>query len=275
MEEFSTMHPREFRRMVREGTYTGITCGRCSGYVQANLIILEKKYADDFRKFAERNPKPNPILEITEPGVHHTSVMADHADILTDLPRYNIYRSGELVDQCTDATGYWRDDMVCFLIGCSHSFEKALTDAGIEIRNITDGHAVSVYKTSIPCAPSKYFSGPVVVSMRPIPEEQIDLAYEVTGKLPHVHGAPIYHGDPSRIGVDLDRPDWNPPTRIEPGEVPVFWACGVTPQAALMQAKPDLVITHTPTHLLITDIPDSEIEQLLSKRERLSYAVEP
>ena len=158
--------------------------------------------------------------------------------------------------------------MACFLIGCSHPFEKALTDAGIEIRNIHDGHAVSVYKTSIPCAPSKYFSGPLVVSMRPVPEDKVDLAYEVTAKVPHVHGAPIYHGDPARIGVDLDKPDWNVPTRIEPGEVPVFWACGVTPQAVLEQAKPDIVITHTPTHLLITDIRDTDIERLLAERDK-------
>lgn len=267
MEDFCAMHPREFRKLVRSGEYDSLTCGRCYGYVQANLVILEKTYAEDFKKFAERNAKSIPILEVTEPGSHHTKLMADHADLLTDLPRYNVYRKGELVEQCTDVTKYWQDDFVCFLIGCSHSFEKLLTDAGIEIRNITDGHGVSAYKTNIPCAPSKYFSGPVVVSMRPIPAEQVDLAYKITGKLPHVHGMPIYHGDPTQIGVDLDKPDWNVSTRIEPGEVPVFWACGVTPQAALLAAKPDIVITHTPTHLFITDILDSEVEALLSAQE--------
>ena len=262
MEDYSSLQPKEFRQLVRQGKYDSLTCGQCYGYVQANLVILPKEYAEDFKKFAERNPKSIPLLEFTEPGVHHTKRMADHADLLTDLPRYNVYRKGELVEQCTDVTKYWQDDFVCFLIGCSHSFEKLLTDAGIEIRNLTDGHAVSAYKTSIPCTPSKYFSGPVVVSMRPIPEEQVDLAYELTGQLPHVHGMPIYHGDPKVIGVDLNKPDWNVPTRIMPGEVPVFWACGVTPQAALMEAKPDIVITHTPTHLFITDILDSQIEEL-------------
>ena len=268
MEDYSKLHPREFRKLVREGKYASLTCGQCFGYVQANLVILQKEYAEDFLKFAERNPKSIPMLEVTPPGVHHTCFMADHADLLTEIPRYNIYRRGELVEQCTDATAFWKDDMMCFLIGCSHSFEKVLTEGGIEIRNITDGHAVSAYKTSIPCAPSKYFSGPVVVSLRPIPAEQVDLAYELTGRLPHVHGAPIYHGDPSCIGVDLDKPDWNPPTRIEPGEVPVFWACGVTPQAALMAAKPEIVITHTPTHLFITDVLDSEIEAMLASHEQ-------
>ena len=267
MENYSSLHPKEFRQLVKNGTYTSLTCGQCSGYVQANLVILPQKYAEDFRKFAERNPKSIPLLEVTAPGVHHTKVVADGADLLTDIPRYNIYRNGDLVETCTDVQKYWKEDFVCFLIGCSHSFEKLLLDSGIEIRNLTDGHAVSAYKTNIPCAPSKYFSGPVVVSMRPIPEEKVDLAYEITGKMPHVHGMPIYHGDPSQIGVDLDKPDWNPPTRIEPGEVPVFWACGVTPQAALLAAKPDIVITHTPTHLFITDILDSEIEQLMASME--------
>ncbi len=267
MNDFSKMHPRDFRQMVRKGQYDSLTCGQCYGYVQANLVILEQKYAEDFKKFADRNAKCCPILEVTKPGVHTTEFVADHADILTDVPMYNVYRKGELVEQCTDVSKYWKDDMVCFLMGCSHSFEKALIDAGIEIRNITDGHAVSVYKTSIPCAPSRYFSGPVVVSMRPIPADQVDMAYEVSGKLPHVHGAPIYHGNPSAIGVDLDKTDWNVPTRINPGEVPVFWGCGVTPQAALDQAKPDICITHTPTHLFVTDIKDADIERLLSQKE--------
>lgn len=270
MPDYSNMPPKDFRGLIRSGEYSSLTCGQCYGYVQANLVILDNKYADDFRKFAARNPKPIPILEITEPGCHYTKFLADHADILTDIPRYNVFRNGRLIEECTDVTKYWSDSMVCFLIGCSHSFEKVLLDAGIEIRNITDGHAVAAYKTSIPCAPSKYFSGPVVVSMRPIPEEQVDLAYELTGKLPHVHGAPIYHGDPSLIGVNIDKPDWGPATRFEPGEVPVFWACGVTPQTALEKAKPDIVITHKPTHLFVSDILDSDIEKLLTEREHTS-----
>ncbi|MBQ5754457.1 MAG: putative hydro-lyase [Oscillospiraceae bacterium] len=267
MQDLSTMHPRDFRAMVSRGEYDSLTCGQCQGYVQANLVILRKEYAEDFEKFARRNSKAIPLLEVTKPGDHFARLMADEADILTSVPRFYVYKNGELVDEVTDATPYWTDDMVCFLIGCSHSFEKALTDEGMSIRNIDDGHAVSVYRTSIPCAPSKYFSGPVVVSMRPFPEDQVDKVYEITGRMPHVHGAPIYHGDPALIGVDLDKPDWNPPTRFEPGEVPVFWGCGVTPQAALDQAKPDIVITHKPTHLFITDIPNSEIEKILSAQE--------
>lgn len=267
MDDFSHMLPRDFRAMVARGDYDGLTCGQCCGYVQANLVILQRDYAEDFLLFCRRNPRACPLLEVTAPGSHHSSLMAPGADILTELPRYNVFRRGVLTETVTDATPYWQDGMVCFLIGCSHSFEKALTDAGIRIRNIDDGHAVSAYRTSIPCAPSRYFSGPMVVSMRPIPEEQLDLAYEVTGRLPHVHGMPVYHGDPAAIGVDLDKPDWNVPTRIEPGEVPVFWACGVTPQAALEQAKPELVITHAPTHLFVTDVRDRDVEALLASRE--------
>ena len=268
MGNIKDLSPKELRQIIREGKFTRMTGGMCPGYVQANLVILHKEYAEDFLLFAKRNPKPIPLLEVTEPGDHYTHVMADHADILSDLSGYNIFRHGELVEQCTDVTKYWTEDMVCFLIGCSHSFEKALEDAGIEVRNNTDGHPVSVYKTSIPCNPSHYFSGPLVVSMRPIPAEKVDLAYEVTGRLAHVHGAPVYYGDPAKIGVDLAEPDWNVPTRFKPGEVPVFWACGVTPQAVLAQAKPNLVITHTPGHMFMTDILDKDIERLLAEREK-------
>lgn len=261
MKNYSNMPPKEFRQLVREGKYTGLTSGCCSGYVQANLVILQKEYADDFRKFAKRNPKACPILEILDVGNPYTKVIADNACITTDIPSYRVWKYGELVDECTDVTKYWQDDFVSFLIGCSFSFENALIENGIEIRNIKDGHMVSVYKTCIPCAPGGKFSGPVVATMRPIPAEKVDLAYEVTGKFPHVHGAPIYHGDPSKLGVNLDKPDWGVPTRFEEGEVPVFWACGVTPQAALADAKPPIMITHTPAAMFVSDILDIEIEE--------------
>ncbi|MDR1731599.1 MAG: putative hydro-lyase [Synergistaceae bacterium] len=263
MANYAEMSPKDLRRLIREQKITGETSGMCSGFVQANLVILAQKYAEDFRKFAERNPKPCPILEITEPGDPFLKKIADHADIRTDIPRYRVFRNGVLVDEPYDITGCWQNDFVCFLIGCSFSFENALTKAGIEIRNIVDGHMVSVYKTCIPCAPAGIFKGPVVATMRPVPESKVDLAYEVTGRLPHVHGMPLYHGDPSKLGVDLNKPDWGVPTRFNEGEVPVFWACGVTPQAAIENAKPDLVITHTPACMLVADIKDEELEEKL------------
>lgn len=261
MNRFQKMSPKEFRQLVRTGQYSEYTTGCCSGYVQANLVILPKEFADDFRKFAERNPKPCPILEVGGPGDPYTKLIADRACITTDIPKYRVFRYGQQVDECTDISAYWQDDFVWFLTGCSYTFESALIKNGIEIRNITDGHMTSTYKTNIPCAPGGRFSGNMVVTMRPVPAEQVDLAYEVTGRFPHVHGAPIYHGDPAKIGIDLSKPDWGGVTRIEKGEVPLFWACGVTPQVALENAKLPIVITHTPGAMFVSDIPDADIEE--------------
>ena len=263
MANFGGTSPKELRLLIREQKITTETSGMSSGFVQANLVILPKKHADNFKKFTERNPKPCPVLEVTEPGDPFIKRIADRADIRTDVPRYRVFKNGSLIGEPFEITRYWQDDFICFLIGCSFSFENALVKSGIEVRNITDGHVVSVYKTGIPCAPAGPFTGPVVATMRPIHKDQVDLAYEITGKFPHVHGMPIYHGDPGNLGVDLEKPDWGAITRFKEGEVPVFWACGVTPQAAIENAKLDLVITHSPACMFVSDIMDDELESKL------------
>lgn len=235
----------------------------CGGYAQANLVILPQKYADDFKLFAKYNPKPCPILEVTEPGRFTTKKIADGANIITDIPKYFIYESGKKTDECYYAQKYWRDDFVCFLIGCSFSFEEALIKEGIDIRHISTGCNVPMYKTNIQCKPAGIFSGPYVVSMRPIKEEDLKKAYEITDRFPHVHGGPIHSGNSEEIGIkDINKPDYGDAVEIKEGEVPVFWACGVTPQAAIEFAKPDLVITHAPGHMFITDILNEDIESL-------------
>jgi len=268
MEQYANISPKALREEIRSGRYTGKTSGYCSGYVQANLVILPEQYADDFAKFCRRNPKPCPILEILEVGNPSPKLMATDASVATDLSSYRVFKKGEFVEERSDIADLWQNDFVGFLIGCSFSFEGALMKNNIEIRNITDNHTVSHYITSIPCAPGGIFSGPIVTTMRPVPEDRVDDAYRITGQFPHVHGMPIYHGDPSRIGIDdLRKTDFGtPPSRMEPNEVPVFWACGVTPQLAIAEAKPDLVITHTPSHMFVCDILDVDIEEMLSAR---------
>ena len=264
MDDLSDLTPWEFREKVRAGLYHGGTSGVCRGYVQANLVILPQKYAEDFLLFAKRNPKPCPILEYTKPGDPTTHIVAENGNITTDLPGYRIFRNGKAVGNVNDISDIWRDDLVGFLIGCSYSFEFALMEAGLEIRCITDKNIGWAYETCIPCAPSHYFSGPIIASMRPFPADKIDLVYEVTSKLPHAHGTPIYHGDPAKIGVSIDKPYCGDLPRIEPGEVPVFWGCGVTPQLAIEHAAPDLAITHDAGHMFITDIRESELEERLT-----------
>lgn len=257
--------PKEVRELIREGKITSPTAGMCGGYAQANLVILPKDYAEEFRTFAKNNPKPCPILEVLD-GSPLTKHMGLEGNILTDIPKYNIYKNGVLTDTVTNASKYWEEGFAGFLIGCSFSFEEALIKAGVEVRHITMNCNVPMYKTNIPCTPAGRFEGPVVVSMRPMPPEQVQLAYEVTGKFPKVHGAPIHHGNPADIGIkDINQPDYGDAVEIHPGEVPVFWACGVTPQAAITQAKPPIVITHAPGHMFITDVLNENIQEVLDK----------
>ena len=264
MSNYHDLSPKEVRKLIRDEVIVTPTTGMCGGYAQANLVILPKKYADDFKLFTEYNPKPCPVLEVTEPGSCITHRMADNANIITDIPKYFVYKNGVKVDECNNAEKYWRDDFVCFLIGCSFSFEEAMIRAGIEIRYITMGCNVSMYKTNIKCKPAGIFSGPLVVSMRPMKPEDVKKAYEITEKFPHVHGAPIYAGNPEEIGIkDINKPDYGDAVKINEDEVPVFWACGVTPQAAVENAKPEIVITHAPGHMFITDILNEEIEEKL------------
>ena len=235
--------------------------GWAPGYTQANLVVLPQDWAYDMLLFAQRNPQPVPLLDVTDAGSPST-VLAPGADLRTDLPRYRVWRDGELVDEPTDVTDLWREDLVAFLIGCSFSFETALLDAGVPVRNIEQGRNVSMYRTNRACRPAGRLSGPLVVSMRPVPGELVATAVQVTARMPQVHGAPVHVGAPEALGVaDLARPDFGDPVEAADGDVPVFWACGVTPQAALMASRPPFAITHAPGHMFVTDVPDAVYRQ--------------
>lgn len=258
--DLSKASPAEVRAMIRTGEITGQTSGMCDGYAQANLAILPKDLAFDFLLFTQRNKKPCPVLDVTEAGSPVPRLTAPGADIRTDIPRYRIYRKGELTDEVTDISSFWRDDLVAFLLGCSFSFEAPMIEAGLEVRHITDHHNVPMYKTNIECVPAGVFHGPMVVSMRPMKPADAIRAVQITTRMPFVHGAPIHIGDPEAICIhDIDKPDFGEPSEIRPGEVPVFWACGVTPQAVAMAVRPEFMITHAPGHMFITDIPNASL----------------
>lgn len=257
MTDFTNITPGEAREMFRRNEWMKPTSGIASGYTQANLAILKKELAFDFLLFCQRNPKPCPVLDVTEPGSWVPFNVAPNADIRTDIPKYRIYKYGEMVDEVTDIKKYWEDDMVAFLLGCSFTFEFPMLNNGIPVRHIEENCNVPMFKTNIPCQKAGRFSGPLVVSMRPIPEKDVVRAVQVTSRFPAVHGAPIHIGNPASIGIkDIYKPDFGDAVTINSGEVPVFWACGVTPQAAAMHVKPALMITHAPGHMFITDIRD-------------------
>lgn len=251
---------KEARQKIREGMWTKPTPGLAYGYTQANLVVLPYKYALDFFIFCQRNTKPCPILDVCEPGKYTPIVTAPTGDIRSDIPKYRIYKNGNLVEEVTDIKKYWSEDLVSFLLGCSFTFEKALEDANIPIRHIEENKNVPMYITNIECKPAGMFNGPMVVSMRPMPKDLVQKAIDVTSRFPQVHGAPIHYGDPKKIGIeDINKPDFGDSVTIKEGEVPVFWACGVTPQAAIMRVKPDFVITHSPGHMFITDIKEDDL----------------
>jgi uncharacterized protein YcsI (UPF0317 family) len=248
--------PAEARGRFRDGLVTP-TAGWCPGWAQANLLALPRELAFDFLLFVQRNPKPCPLLDVLDAGAVSGRLL--DGDIRTDLPAYRVYVDGELAEETTDVTSWWRDDLVSFLIGCSFTFEAALIEAGVPVRHVEQGVNVPMYRTSRRCRPAGAISGPLVVSMRPVPAEQVADAVTVTGRYPAVHGAPVHVGDPSALGIDdLDKPDYGDPVEIRPGEVPVFWGCGVTPQAAVVESRPSLAIAHAPGHMLITDARDSD-----------------
>ena len=248
--------PEAARAAFRAGTVTP-TSGWCAGVTQANLVVLPRDWAWDMLLFAHRNPKPCPLLDVTDEGGTSTALAPD-ADLRTDLPRYRVWRDGELVDEPTDVRAVWRDDLVSFLIGCSFSFETALTDAGVPLRHVEQGRNVSMYRTDRDCRPAGRLSGPLVVSMRCVPPALVPVAVQATARMPDVHGAPVHVGTPSALGIaDLDRPDFGDPVSPSPDDVPVFWACGVTPQAALMASRPPFAITHAPGHMFVTDVADA------------------
>ena len=254
------MSPQEVRALIRRAEFTRPTAGLAPGFAQANLVILKKELAYDFLLFCQRNPKPCPVLEVTDAGSPEAVLVAPGSDLRTDIPRYRVFRNGELVDEPLHIKDYWQDDFVSFLLGCSFSFESALLEAGLEVRHITEDCNVPMYITDVECKPAGVFSGPMVVSMRPFKAQDVVKAVQITSRFPAVHGAPVHIGDPSAIGIkDINSPDMGDPVTIKPGEIPVFWACGVTPQAAIMRVKPELVITHSPGHMFIADIKDSEL----------------
>jgi uncharacterized protein YcsI (UPF0317 family) len=245
--------PEQARLRFREGLVAPTT-GWCDGWTQVNLVVLPRDWAFDMLLFGQRNPQPVPLLDVTEPG-SRSSVLAPGADLATDVPRYRVWRDGELVDEPTDVADLWSDDLVSFLVGCSFSFETALLEAGVPVRHIEQGRNVAMYRTDVPCRPAGRLSGELVVSMRPIPAAQVTTAVQVTGRMPRVHGAPVHVGAPGAIGIrDLAAPDFGDPVEPHDGDVPVFWACGVTPQVALQQARPPFAITHAPGAMLITDL---------------------
>jgi uncharacterized protein YcsI (UPF0317 family) len=262
-DDVASLRPGEARDRFAGGLAVP-TSGWCQGYAQANIIALPRELAFDMMVFAQRNPKPCPLLEVIDAG----RVRADEggsvfsnpdSDIRSDLPRYRVYREGELVEEVEDATSVWRDDLVTFIIGCSFTFEHPLRTAGIPLRHLAADRNVPMYRTAVRCRPAGRLAGPLVVSMRGVPPGRVADAVRISSRYPAVHGAPVHVGDPSSLGIaSLDEPDYGDPPALEPGDVPVFWACGVTPQAMVLESRPELAITHAPGHMLITDAPDAD-----------------
>ncbi len=245
----------EARAAIRAGTWAGHTSGVADDRVQGNVVILPKALADDFARYCQRNPKPCPVLAIGEPGDPMLPRLGADIDIRTDVPRYRVWRHGETVDEPTDVARYWRDDLVTFVIGCSFSFEQALLAEGLTLRHVAEGKNVAMYRTRIATEAAGPFRGPMVVSMRPMKAAAAIRAVQITSRFPDVHGAPVHIGDPALIGIkDLAQPDYGDAVEVLADELPVFWACGVTPQAAIAQARPDFCITHAPGAMLITDL---------------------
>jgi len=253
------MTPAELRAACRAGRWVRPTSGLCDGFVQANLMVVPAEVAFDFLLFCQRNPRPCPVIEVLEAG-RVEPASARGADLRTDLPRYRVYRDGRLAEERTEVSGLWRGDLVSFLIGCSFSFEEALQGAGVPLRHLEEGCNVPMYRTAVPASPAGRFRGPLVVSMRPIPAALVPLAVQVTGRYPRVHGAPVHVGAPGSLGIgDLSRPDFGDPVEIREGELPVFWACGVTPQAAALASGIPFCITHAPGHMLVTDLRNADL----------------
>ena len=246
---------RSVRLQARSGRLQAPTAGLARGFVQANLAILPRALADDFLRFCQRNPKPCPLLAVSDPGDVRLPGLGDDLDIRTDVPRYRVWKDGELVDEPAEVRAHWRDDLVSFAIGCSFSFEEALMEEDIEVRHVAQGVNVPMYRTSVATQAAGRFKGPLVVSMRPFKAADAIRAIQITSRYPAVHGAPVHIGDPALIGIaDLGRPDYGDAVRVGDDEIPVFWACGVTPQSVVAASRPAFCITHAPGHMLVTDL---------------------
>ncbi len=248
------------RQRVRRGEITGNTSGLAPGCVQGNVVILPVELASDFLRFCQANPKPCPLLAVSEPGNPTLPALGLDIDIRSDVPRYRVFRRGVMVEEPIDIGHLWREDLVSFILGCSFSFEWALLEDGLPIRHQTCGKNVPMYRTGIPTTPAGRFHGPLVVSMRPFSPVDAIRAIQITSRFPGVHGAPVHIGKPELIGIrDLARPDWGDAVEVKPEELPLFWACGVTPQAVIAEARPDFCITHAPGAMLITDLNNSRL----------------
>jgi uncharacterized protein YcsI (UPF0317 family) len=257
--DVAALSPAQARLRFRDGLVTP-TAGWSRGFAQANLLALPRDLAYDFLLFTQRNPKPCPVLDVLDAGEVSGPIL--DGDVRTDLPAYRVYVDGELVEETPDVREWWREDLVSFLVGCSFTFEAALMEEGVPVRHVEQGVNVPMYRTSRRCRPAGSMSGPLVVSMRPVPAAQVADAVRITSRYPAVHGAPVHVGDPAALGIDdLGTPDFGDPVEVRDGEVPVFWACGVTPQAAVMESRPPLAISHAPGHMLVTDARDSSYLQ--------------
>ncbi len=251
---------QQVRKLIRQGVWHSHTSGLASDHVQGNVVILPEAQATDFLRYCQRNPKPCPLLAVSEPGQAQLPSLGADIDICTDLPRYRVWRDGAVVDEPTDISALWRDDLVTFVLGCSFSFEQALLEAGLPLRHIEQGKNVAMYRSNIQTERAGIFHGPMVVSMRPMTAAAAIRAVQVTSRFPNVHGAPVHLGDPAAIGItDLGAPDYGDAVAVMEDEIPVFWACGVTPQAALVQARPAFCITHAPGAMLITDLLNQQL----------------
>ncbi|MBH68101.1 MAG: hypothetical protein CMM58_07100 [Rhodospirillaceae bacterium] len=246
--------PKKLRHIFRSGAYRGTTAAMADGYTQGNLAIIPENYALDFARFCQRNPQPCPIIGVSDTGNPEMFTLGDNIDIRSDIPSYNIYRDGKLDSSVSDIRELWQNDSVAFVLGCSFSFEEALAQGQIPLRHVELDRTCPMYKTSIETVPSGPFSGGMVVSMRPMSSSDAVRASAITARFPHTHGMPVHLGDPAEIGIiDINKPDWGDPSEFKEGEIPVFWACGVTPQNAIRNADIPFVITHTPGSMLITD----------------------
>lgn len=263
MTDLSFERPSKVRQLIREGRFKDPTAGLCRGYAQGNLVILPRDLAYDFLLFTVRNPKPCPVLEVIDIGRREAKTIAKASDITTDIPKYRVYREGKLEGEYDNIQKIWRKDFVSFILGCSFTFESALIDEGIPVRHIDCGSNVPMYITNIECKGAGVFSGPMVVSMRPIHVKDIVKTIQITSRYPKVHGSPVHIGEPKTIGInDIYRPDFGDTVEIKENEIPVFWACGVTPQAVAMNVKPEIMITHAPGYMFITDIKNHELAKL-------------
>jgi uncharacterized protein YcsI (UPF0317 family) len=262
-EELRRSEQPAVRAAIREGRFRGQTGGLAAGYLQGNLAILPADLALDFARFCQRNPKPCPLVGVSDTGDPMLRTLGADIDIRTDVPNYNVYRDGALAEQRADIADLWREDSVAFVLGCSFSFEEALQDAEVPLRHVETNRTVPMYRTNIACLPAGPFNGNTVVSMRPMSPEDAIRAVEVTARFPMTHGTPLHMGDPAGVGIaDIASPDWGDQVEIHSGEIPVFWACGVTPQNVVLEAGLPLCITHTPGSMLITDLPGNNIKAL-------------